>query len=82
MYWSLVHRGREVAETFELLIGPPEATASQGLFESPVDAWYFYSGLYRVGTDEALTRLSLASRTGTTKGNLLDAIFFAPVDEH
>lgn len=81
MYWSLVHRGRDTAETFELLVGPPEATTSQGLFESPVDAWYFYSGLYRVGASETLTRLSLVSRSGTTKGNLLDAIFFAPVDE-
>jgi hypothetical protein len=80
MYWSLLHRGREAVETFELRLGPPEATASQGSFSSAADDWHFYSGLYRVGPSETLTRFSLESRTGTSRGNLLDALVLAPVN--
>jgi hypothetical protein len=81
MYWSLLHRGRNGVENFELLIGPPDALLSQIELVSPNDGWYPYSGLYRVGPRESTTRLSLASRFGTTEGNLLDAIYFAPVVE-
>jgi hypothetical protein len=80
MFWSFEHRGRLGPETVELQIGPPEAGASQGSYTSPIDAWYRYSGLYRVGPDETETRFSLISRTGTTQGNLVDAVVFAPVD--
>jgi hypothetical protein len=79
MYWSFVHRGRNEVETLELLIGPPDAPVSQGTFSSAADAWYPYSGLYRVGETETLTRFALASRTGLAEGNLVDAIIFAPV---
>jgi hypothetical protein len=79
MYWSFVHRGRNEVETLELLIGPPDVPVSQGTFSSAADAWYPYSGLYRVGETETLTRFALASRTGLAEGNLVDAIIFAPV---
>jgi hypothetical protein len=79
MYWSLQHRGRNGLERMELFIGPPDATVSQGTLESPADAWHSYSGFYRVGTAEPLTRFALASRTGTMQGNLVDSVVFAPV---
>jgi hypothetical protein len=81
MYWSLLHRGRNGAENFELLIGPPDAPHLQLEIVSPNDDWYLYSGLYRVGPREPPTRLALASRFGTKEGNLLDAIYFAQVVE-
>jgi hypothetical protein len=81
MYWSLAHHGRGGDETFELRIGPSEAPASQGSFTSDADTWHRYSGLYRVGAAETLTRFELVSRTGAAEGNLIDATFFAPVDE-
>jgi hypothetical protein len=79
MYWSFVHRGRNEVESMELLIGPPDAPVSQGTFSSAANAWYPYSGLYRVGETETLTRFALASRTGLAEGNLVDSIVFAPV---
>jgi hypothetical protein len=81
MYWSLAHHGRVGVESFELQLGPPEALSSQALFTSAEDAWYQYSGLYRVGGTETLTRFALVSRIGTNEGNLIDATVFAPVDE-
>jgi hypothetical protein len=80
MYWSFVHRGRNGIEGVELRIGSPRAEVLQGAFSSPEDAWYAYSGLYRVGSDEPLTRFALVSRTGTTEGNLIDDVVFAPVN--
>lgn len=80
MYWSFLHHGRNGIESVELRIGPRDATVSQGVFPSPEDAWYAYSGLYRVGEDEAVTRFALASRTGLAEGNLVDSVVFAPVD--
>jgi len=79
MYWSLLHRGRNDVETMEVRIGPPGATLLQRSFSSDADAWYPFSGLYRVGPDEPLTRLELVSRSGTAEGNLVDAVVFAPV---
>lgn len=81
VYWSLLHRGREGVDSFELRIGPPEAPILQGLITSPEDAWYPYSGLYRLGQTETLTRFALVSRSGTDKGNLVDATFLARVDD-
>jgi hypothetical protein len=81
MYWSLLHRGRNGVESFELLIGPPDAPVSQAEPASADDAWHPYSGLYRVGPSETTTRFALASRFGTSEGNLVDALYFAPVDE-
>jgi hypothetical protein len=80
MYWSLLHRGRHDVETMEVRIGPPEATRSQEVLMSPTGAWSSYSGLYRVGPAETRTRIELASLTGTTDGNLVDAVVFAPVE--
>jgi hypothetical protein len=80
MYWSFLHRGRNGPETLELLLGPPNAPASQGSFESPNDTWTFYSGLYTVSDDEPVTRFALGSRSGTSEGNLVDAVVFAPVE--
>jgi hypothetical protein len=80
MYWSFLHHGRIGIESVELRIGPPNSTTSQGVFTSAADAWYPYSGLYRVGDSERLTRFALVSRTGLAEGNLLDSIVFAPVD--
>ena len=80
MYWSFVHRGRNGIEGVELRIGSPRAEVLQGAFSSPENAWYPYSGLYRVGNDEPVTRFALVSRTGTTEGNLIDNVVFAPVD--
>jgi hypothetical protein len=80
MYWSFLHRGRNGLESVELLIGPPDAVVSQGVFPSPADAWYPYSGLYRVGSNEPVTRFALASRSGVAEGNLVDMVVFAPVD--
>lgn len=80
MYWSFLHRGRNVLESVELRIGPPQATVSQAVLTSPTDAWYLYSGLYRTGDAELVTRFELVSRTGVLEGNLVDSVVFAPVD--
>jgi hypothetical protein len=80
MYWSFLHRGRNGIETVQLRVGPPEATVSQGVFTSEADAWSSYSGLYRVGETEVVTRVEIVSRTGSNEGNLIDAVVFAPVD--
>lgn len=80
MYWSFVHRGRNGIEGVELRIGPPKEEVSQGAFSSSEDAWYLYSGLYRVGNGEPVTRFALVSRTGAAEGNLIDDVVFAPVD--
>lgn len=80
MYWSFLHRGRNGPDSLELLLGPPDAPFSQGLFESPTGSWTFYSGLYTVGDDESVTRFTLASRSGIKEGNLVDAVVFAPVE--
>ena len=80
MYWSFVHRGRNGIESVELRIGSPDAERSQGVFTSAEDAWYPYSGIYRVGDDEPATRFALVSRTGAAEGNLIDSVVFAPVD--
>jgi hypothetical protein len=79
MYWSLSHRGRLGTDTMEVLIGPPDAPVSQGIFMSPNDAWYSYSGLYRTGPGEATTRFSMASHTAGSEGNFVDAVVFALV---
>ena len=80
MYWSFLHHGRNGIESLELLIGPPDAPVSQGVFASDADAWHSYSGLYRVAEDaESVTRFALASRTGLAEGNLVDSIVFAKV---
>ena len=80
MYWSFAHRGRNGVESVQLRIGPPDATVSQGVFPSPADAWSEYSGLYRVGPAEPVTRLELVSRSGLAEGNLVDNVVFAPVE--
>ena len=80
MYWSLLHRGRNGLEEAEVRIGPPEATATQVVLRSDADAWYLYSGLYRVGEAEVVTRFELASLTRLAEGNLIDDVVFAPVD--
>jgi hypothetical protein len=79
MYWSLQHRGRNGVENLELLIGPPDATIVQAEIVDGQDDWYQHRGLYRVGPGETITRFALASRFGSTEGNLVDAIYFAPV---
>ena len=81
MYWSLAHRGRIGVDSLELRLGPPDATVSQGLLTSAEDAWYPYSGLYRVGATETVTRVSLVSRSGTDKGNFVDAVYLAVVQD-
>jgi hypothetical protein len=80
MYWSLQHRGRNGIETMAVQIGPPEATLPQESISSPADAWYPHSGVYRVGPTETLTRFELVSLSGTTEGNLVDSVVFAPVE--
>lgn len=79
MYWSLLHRGREGIDSLELRVGPPDALVTLATISSAEDAWYSYSGLYRVGKAEKLTRFSLVSRSGEARGNLIDALVFAPV---
>jgi hypothetical protein len=80
MLWSLVHRGRTGIDSLEVRIGSPDAPTTQATLSSPEDAWYEYSGLYRVGDDEPLTRFALVSRNGEEEGNLVDAVMFAPVN--
>jgi hypothetical protein len=81
MYWSLLHHGRDGIETLEVLIGPPDAPASQGTFSADVTAWQPHSGLYRVAEQgEPVTHFALASRTGLADGNLVDSVVFAPVN--
>lgn len=79
LYWSLAHHGRKGPESFDLLIGAPDAPASQGVIESSNDGWTTFSGLYRVGSDEPITRFALSSRSTGSEGNLIDAVVFAPV---
>jgi hypothetical protein len=81
MYWSLLHRGREGIDSMELQLGAPESLQIVATLSSPEDDWYSYSGLYRIGSDEALTRFALVSRNGEEKGNLVDDVVFAPVTE-
>ena len=80
MYWSFQHRGRNGLESVELLIGAPDALVSQGVFESSNDGWTLNSGFYVVGKGEPMTRFALASRSGTSEGNFIDAVEFAPVE--
>lgn len=80
MYWSLLHRGRNGIDTMELLLGPANAPTSQRIFSSDADAWYPYSGLYRVGPLETTTRFALVSLSGVDIGNFVDAAVLAPVD--
>jgi hypothetical protein len=81
MYWSILHRGRTGIDSMELRMGPPEALVTQETLSSPEDAWYEYSGLYRVGESELTTRLALVSRNGDEEGNLVDVVVLAPVSE-
>ena len=81
VFWSLLHRGRTGIDSMELRIGPPEALVSQATISSPEDAWYEYSGLYRVGASELTTRVALVSRNGDEEGNLVDAVVLAPVSQ-
>lgn len=81
MYWSMLHRGRTGIDSMELRMGPPEALVTQATLSSPEDAWYEYSGLYRVGDSELTTRVALVSRSGEDLGNFVDAIMLAPVSE-
>lgn len=80
MYWSLLHRGRNGLESVAVRIGPPEATVRQAVLKSDADAWYPYSGLYRIGDAELITRFELVSLTPLAEGNLIDDVVFAPVD--
>ena len=80
MYWSFLHHGRNGVDSVRLLIGPPDAPVSQGVFMSDRDSWHAYSGLYRVGDSETVTRFALMSLNGVTTGNLVDSVVFAPVD--
>ena len=80
MYWSFLHRGRNGLEDVELLLGPPGATISQGVFSSLTDAWYHYRGLYRTAEGETGQRFALVYLSGQAAGNLVDSIVFAPVD--
>lgn len=80
VYWSVLHHGRLGSESIEVLLGPPERQASQGVFESSERDWQEHSGLYRVGKNETVTRFSLASRSGTAEGNLVDNGVVAPID--
>jgi hypothetical protein len=79
VYWALLHRGRTGIDSMELQLGPPDALRTQATLSSAEDRWYHYSGLYRVGDDETLTRLSLVSRSGDMQGNFVDAVELAPV---
>jgi hypothetical protein len=81
LYWSLLHRGRIGVDTMEVRIGAPDSPISQGLISSPEDAWYAYSGLYRMSADEAVTRFALVSRSGVAEGNLVDQVLLAGVTE-
>ncbi len=80
VYWSVSHRGRLAEESLEVLLGPPESPVSQGSFTTSDRAWQEYSGIYRVGDDETVTRFALASRSGTTQGNLVDQAVLAPIE--
>jgi hypothetical protein len=80
VYWSVLHRGRLGMESIEIFLGTPESPVSQGIFTSSADEWQLHSGVYRLGEGEEVTRFALASRTGTTEGNLIDAAVLAPVE--
>lgn len=81
MYWAFSHRGRDGIDSLELRIGPQGELRSQGIFSAPNDEWRRNSGLYRVGDGETTTQFALVSRSGTTRGNFVDAVVFAVVDE-
>jgi hypothetical protein len=80
MFWSILHRGRTGIDSMELRIGPPNTPVTQATLPSPEDAWYEYSGLYRVGDGETRTQVALVSRSGDDEGNLVDSVVFAPVN--
>lgn len=80
VYWSVLHRGRLGDETIEVFLGPRERPVSQGSFTSSDQDWQEYSGIYLVDADETVTRFSLASRSGTTQGNLVDHAVLAPIE--
>jgi hypothetical protein len=81
MYWAFSHRGRDGIDSLELRIGPPGKLRSQGIFSAPDDEWRRNRGLYRVGAGETTTQFALVSRSGTTRGNFVDDVIFAVVDE-
>ena len=81
VYWAFSQRGRDGIDSLELRIGPPDKLHSQGVFSAPNDEWRRYSGLYRVGAGETTTQFALVSRSGTTRGNFVDDVVLALVDE-
>jgi len=80
VYWSVLHRGRLGEETIEISLGPPGEPTSQGSFTSSERDWQEHSGIYLVGDEETVTRFAIASRTGTTQGNLIDRATLAPIE--
>jgi hypothetical protein len=80
VYWSVLHRGRLGEETIEISMGPPEEPTSQGTLTSSERDWQEHSGIYLVGDEETVTRFSIASRTGTTQGNLIDRAELSPIE--
>lgn len=80
VYWSVLHRGRLADETIEVFLGAPDRPVSQGAFTSSDRDWQQHDGLYRVASDEDVTRFALASRSGTAEGNLVDRAVLAPIE--
>ena len=93
--WSLAHRGRQGVDVMSVRIG--NAVGATDVFASHgggglvqqgggladgTTAWGIHSGVYRVPTEQTLTRFwfeAVTSEGGDSYGNFLDAISFAPV---
>ena len=81
LQWSLVHRGREGADTMEVLIGASVAAGvSQRTITDGVGAWVRYSGAYTVPANQGSTTFSMKSvstyNNQASIGNLIDGVSF------
>ena len=84
MAWQFAHRGRSSTVTpdrVELLIGPPGAEVSQGIFNSTSQQWQRFSGTYVVPPAQIVTRMMFravsAADGDLSQGNFLDAVSFS-----
>ncbi|MET0147209.1 MAG: fibronectin type III domain-containing protein, partial [Ilumatobacteraceae bacterium] len=81
LQWSLLHRGRQGADTMQLNIGVPGTPGvSQGQFTTDRSAWVRYSGAYVVPAGQTQTELNFmavsTSSGNQSIGNLLDDVSF------
>ncbi|MEL6983608.1 MAG: hypothetical protein AAFO29_14370 [Actinomycetota bacterium] len=78
--WQFSHRGRDGAETVELMIGAPGGRLTSVQTAATGRSWKRYQGTYTVPAGQTVTRLAIASRTPGRSGNLVDEFSVTLVD--